>query len=312
MRASVIIPARNAAALLPRALRAVAEQTLDGGYELIVVDDGSSDGTAAAAESAGARVVRSARPRGPGAARNAGAAAANGDALAFLDADCVPAPGWLSAGVFALERAGLVQGRVEPDPHAVRGPYDRTLWVTGATGLYESANLFVRREVFERLGGFDGGLLELAGDHFGEDVIFGWRVRRAGVETAFCAPALAHHAVFPRGPRGFVDERRRLALFPHLARRVPELRDEFFYRRWFLSRRSASVALATAGAAAAIGSRRNPVVAAGAVAAGPYARALVADARAAGARVALVRAAADVVGLAALTRGSIAARTPLL
>jgi glycosyltransferase involved in cell wall biosynthesis len=311
VRASVIIPARNAARLLPRALDAVAAQELDGDYELIVVDDASSDGTAAAAESAGARVVRCARPGGPGAARNAGAATASGEALAFLDADCVPAPGWLAAGVSALERAGLVQGAVEPDPQATRGPYDRTLWVTRATGLYESANLFVRGDVYSRVGGFDDGLLELTGHHFGEDVIFGWRARRAGVETAFCPTALAYHAVFPRGPGGYVHERRRLALFPHLARRVPELRDDFFYRRWFLSRRSASVTLAAVGAVA-LASRRAPAVALGAAAAAPYARTLASDARSAGVRVALVRAAADAVGLAALGRGSIAARTPLL
>ena len=311
MRVSVIVPAHDAARLLPRMLRALAAQELDGGHEVIVVDDGSSDGTAAVAEAAGVRVLRRERPGGPGAARNDGAAVAAGEALAFLDADCVPAPGWLSAGAAALDDAGLVQGRVEPDPDAERGAFDRTLWVTRATGLFESANLFVRRQVFERLGGFDPGLRELAGDHFGEDVILGWRARRAGVETAFCDGALAYHAVFPRPAAEFVRERRRLVLFPHLARRVPELRDEFFYRRWFLSPRSASVALAAAGAVA-LASRRTPAIALGAAAAVPYACVLAADARAAGVRVALVRAAADAVGLAALSRGSIAARTPVL
>jgi glycosyltransferase involved in cell wall biosynthesis len=305
MLASVIVPARDAAATLPRTLAGVAAQALDGEFETIVVDDASSDATATIAEAAGARVIRHAEPLGPGRARNAGAAAASGDALAFVDADCVPAPGWLAAGLEALEGAGLAQGRVEPDPEATLGPFDRTLWVTRATGLYESANLFVRRDVFERLGGFDDGLLELTGEHFGEDVIFGWRARRAGIETGFSDAALAHHAVFPRTGGEFVREHARRRLFPHLVKRVPELREAFLYGRVFLDRRTATVTLAIAGALT-----RRPLLAV--LAAAPYARTLAADARGAGTGVALTRAAADAVGLASLVRGSVRARTPVL
>ena len=307
----MIIPARDAAEILPRALGGVSAQELEGGYEVIVVDDGSRDGTAAVAEAAGARVVRHEHALGPGGARNSGAAAARSPAFAFLDADCVPAPGWLEAGLEALEHAGVVQGHVEPDPQAERGPFDRSLWVTRATGLFESANLFVRREVFEQVGGFDDGLLAIAGAHFGEDVVFGWRARRAGAMTAFCPGALAHHAVFRRGAREFVRERRRVWLFPHLTRRVPELRDEFLYRRWFLDRRSAAVALAACGALTA-GSRGRGAGAIGLLAAAPYAHLLYVDLRRAGPRVAAVRAAADAVGLVALVRGSAAARTLVL
>lgn len=309
MLASVIVPAHDAAETLPRTLAALAAQRLDAEFEVIVVDDGSRDRTAEVAQRAGARVVRHPEPAGPGRARNAGAAAARGGALAFVDADCVPSEGWLAAGLRALDDAGVVQGRVEPPPGVPIGPFDRTLWVVRPTGLFESANLFVRREIFERLGGFDDGLLERAGAHFGEDVVFGWRARRAGIRTAFSAEALVHHAVFPRSAAEFVREHRRRALFPHLTRRVPELRESFLYRRWFLDRRSATVALAAAGTIAGLSARR-PALAA--LAAAPYARMLTADARRAGAHVALARAAADAVGLAALVRGSVGARTLLL
>src|SRR5439155_7342920 len=118
--------------------------------EVIVVDDCSRDATAAIAEAAGARVIAGAGD-GPGAARNAGAAAATGEVLAFLDADCAPQPQWLRAALTALERADLVQGRTTPPPGEPVGPFDRTLWVLAPWGLFETANLLVRRELFDRL-----------------------------------------------------------------------------------------------------------------------------------------------------------------
>src|SRR4051794_33054615 len=149
------MPARDAAATLARALDGVARQDVD--HELIVVDDGSTDATPALARARGATLLAGAG-EGPAAARNLGAAAARGDVLAFLDSDCFPEPGWLAAGVEALESADLVQGAVHADPSARRGPFDRTLWVTDAWGLFESANLFVRRDTFAALGGFEGWL----------------------------------------------------------------------------------------------------------------------------------------------------------
>jgi hypothetical protein len=77
-------------------------------------------------------------------------------------------------------------------------------------------------------------------------------VRRAGGRTSFCQSAVVYHAVFPREPREYALERTRLSLFPALADRIPELRDEFFYRRWFLSRRSAAFDAALLGVAAGL------------------------------------------------------------
>ena len=87
---SVIIPARNAARTLPSCLRALAGQTLaQGRFEVIVVDDGSTDETAAVAAEHGARVVQIANV-GPASARNQGVEAAEGSILVFTDADCAP------------------------------------------------------------------------------------------------------------------------------------------------------------------------------------------------------------------------------
>jgi glycosyltransferase involved in cell wall biosynthesis len=320
MRASVIVPARDARDTLPRTLAALADQRLDGEFEVIVVDNGSHDHTAEVAErnELVTHVVRCERGEGPGAARNAGAAASRGDVFAFLDADCRPAPGWLASGVAATSRDDFVQGKVLPDPEAQLGPFDRTVSVSGAYGLFESANLFVTRELFERLGGFPRGLEASTSGRgpgsapFGEDVIFGWRARRAGARTGFCERALAYHEVFRRGPVGFVYERRRLAMFPALAARVPELRTTFFYRRLFLSGRSARFDLAVAGLALAVVIERPLPLAATL----PYLRLLAgSSARWGVARaplVAFAEAIADGLGAAALVRGSVASRSLLL
>lgn len=320
---SVVVPAYNAADTLGACLDALAEQTFPR-FEAIVVDDGSSDGTAelAARHRLEPKVVRLGGGAGAGAARAAGVEAAAGVLLAFTDADCEPAPGWLAAGLGALEHADLVQGMTLPPPGAHVGPYDRILAVTREWGLYESANLFVRREAYERAGGFEGGRTDdesfsvagrsgvAAGRPLGEDVAFAWRAKRAGARTAFCEEALVHHAVFSRGVAEFIAERRRARHFPRLTREVPELRQVFFWKRVFLSRRSAAFDLAMAGAVLAL--RRHPLAAAAALA--PYAAELAGDYRRWPGqwRVPVANAAADAVQAAALVRGSVAARTAVL
>ena len=314
MRTSIIVPARDAEQTLPRTLQGIARQDPHDEHELIVVDNGSRDATAQIAEQADSvtRVIRRDRGDGPGAARNAGAAAATGTVLAFIDADCWPSEGWLAAGLAAGEGADLVQGRVAPDPEAELGPFDRTLSVGGAHGLFESANLFVARQLFERVGGFPAGLEPAGGAPFGEDVIFGWAARRAGARTTFSAQALAYHEVIPRKAADFIAERSRYVLFPALAAEVPELREAFFYHRWFHSRRSALFDLAVLSAAMAV-ARREPRALLGSV---PYLRLLSASARRWGRSrapaVAVAELVADGYGALALIRGSVQASSPVL
>ncbi len=214
---SVIVPARDAAATIGRTLEALAGQELDGDgrFEVVVVDDGSQDDTVAVARAARGptRVIR--QPAlGPAAARNRGVGAATAPLLAFCDADVVPQPGWLAAGVSALAEADLVQGRVLPDPAQPLGPFDRSLWITSQVGLWETANLFATRRAFEAAGGFEEWIAPRRGKALGEDVWFGYRALRAGARPAYCAQALAHHAVFPRGWPEYVAERARPALLP--------------------------------------------------------------------------------------------------
>ena len=198
MNASVVIPAKDAAATLARTLECLAAQET-APLEVLVADDESSDETAAIAARGGATLVPVPAGSGPAGARNAAAAKARGEVLAFTDADCFPEPGWLAAGLRAIEAgADLVQGRVWPDPEVAMGPFDRTVWVVEESGLYETANLFVRRELFERLGGFEVWLEPEVGKPLAEDVWLGWRARRAAADVRFeptrssttpCSPA---------------------------------------------------------------------------------------------------------------------------
>jgi glycosyltransferase involved in cell wall biosynthesis len=308
----VIVAARDAADTLPRTLDALAAQVVDGGLEVIVVDDRSTDATAAIARAAGLGPVIASAGVGPAAARNAGAAVARAPLLAFTDADCFPTPGWLAAGLRGLAAADLVQGAVAPDPAARLGPFDRSLWVDADLGLYQTASLFIRRELFDRLGGFVGWLGPAAGKELGEDVLLGWSARRGGATVAFAPDALVHHAVHRRGAFGFVAERLRLRYFPALVARIPELRGEACFAGVFLTRRTAAFDLAAAGLLAAAGRRRPAPL----VCTLPY---IALSARGArdwgprlGARVAVVGAVADAAGAAALTLGSVRSRSPLL
>ncbi|MFN2138565.1 MAG: sugar transferase [Candidatus Promineifilaceae bacterium] len=123
MRASVIIPAYNAAQTLGRCLAALREQTYGGAFEVIVVDDCSSDGTAAVVEAEpGVLLIRHEQRRGAAAARNSGIEAAAGDITCFTDADCAPERDWIAQillpfsdqetvgckGVYRTEQEGLV------------------------------------------------------------------------------------------------------------------------------------------------------------------------------------------------------------
>jgi len=300
---SVVVPARDAAFTIGSTLAGLAAQDR-APDEVIVVDDGSSDATVALAEAAPVvtRVVRG-TGAGPGAARNAGAAAASGNVLAFLDADCEPQPAWLRAGIEALAGSDLVQGRTTPPPGLAVGPFDRTLWVLAPWGLFETANLLVRRDLFDRLGGFEPWLSPARGKELAEDVWFGWRATRAGARATFCDEALVHHAVFDRGAREYVTERLRLRYFPSMAARIPELRDTFFWRRLFLTQRTAAFDAALVGLVLGAASRRAWPLAL----ALPYAR--IARRRPQAWPVDVV---ADTVGLAALLAGSMRARALVL
>ena len=232
-RVSVIVPVRDRRELLRETLDALARQTFPD-FEVIVVDDGSQDGSGdeARAETVAGRAVRVFESGGAGAiaARTVGVAHAVGDVLAFTDSDCVPDPDWLAAGVGAIDRgADVVQG-LTTATRAVR-PLERTVWSLRDDGLFATCNVIYRRTSFDAAGGFDAGAGNRLGFRpgrrlrdlgFGEDTLLGWRVRRAGLAVFEPAAVVRHQVLAPDVADSF---RRTWAIgaFPALFREVPEL-----------------------------------------------------------------------------------------
>ncbi len=206
MRLSVVIATHNRASDLERALEALAAQERPAD-EVIVVDDGSTDETAAVLDRWASddrlplRVIRRKVAAGPATAREQGWRATGGELVAFTDDDCVPDPRWLAAG----ERAWggrpevFVQGRTEPEREHP-GPFSRTLRVDRLQASFPTCNMLYPRELLERVGGFD---TEAFGrEPGGEDCDLAWRAIGAGARPAFAADAVVRHAVTHPGPLG--------------------------------------------------------------------------------------------------------------
>lgn len=188
MRVSVIVPVRDDAQRLALCLAAMWAQTLPApSYEVVVVDDGSSDNVEAAVGAyPGMRLLRQ-RPAGSYAARNRGVRNTSAPVLAFTDADCTPAPDWLERALAVLDAhpginvvAGSVEVIVPRDSrqgavalHDALTAFPQRRFVE-RYGFGATANLVVRRAVFDHVGLFDATLQS------GGDAQWGERASAAG------------------------------------------------------------------------------------------------------------------------------------
>jgi glycosyltransferase involved in cell wall biosynthesis len=193
--ASVVIPACNEARWIGATLAAVFRQTDPGAdFEVIVVDTGSTDATRDLAREQPVQVLET-PVRSSYVARNLGIAAARGEFLVFLDADCIPEPGWLQALVRAARSDGdYVAGRIENDV-VVNNLANRILaHRTSANarrrnseaGGVAAGNMLVHRKVFQQFGLFP----EVQS---GGDVFLSRRAAEAGVRLAYAAEAVVRH-----------------------------------------------------------------------------------------------------------------------
>ena len=200
MKLSVIIPAYNGGKLLGLCLQSLKASTCPPD-EVIVVDDGSSDGSAALAARLGATVYSLPDgPRGPARARNHGAATARGDVLVFLDADVTSHPDTLGRIKTCMANS--------PEIAALFGSYDTNPSAPGVVSRYK--NLFhhyihqhgraeastfwagcgaIRKNVFRAVGGFDESYLSAAV----EDIELGTRLRRGGYSIRLCPDIQVTH-----------------------------------------------------------------------------------------------------------------------
>jgi len=197
---SVIVPVYNDAGNLAACLRAI-RFAAPAHAEVIVVDDGSSDESAAVAVAAGTRVIRSAHNAGPAAARNRGSAAAQSEILFFVDADVLLAPDTVRRVLATFEQ--------HPEVAAVFGSYDAVPRAEGVVSQYRNllhhfihqhghreADTFwagcgaIRRDVFLEHGGFNEEPLFARSM---EDVELGYRLRHAGHRIVLDKCALGTH-----------------------------------------------------------------------------------------------------------------------
>lgn len=205
-RVAVVLPTHNRVALLRRALDAVqqARGALGPGphAEIVVVDDGSTDGTPAmlleALKSGQVDLaLRNPSPRGPAAARNRGWRATRAAIVAFTDDDCVPQEGWLRALLRGLEdlppEIAGIGGSVRPTASGLVADYmtlHRILEPPESLSYVVTANCAFRRDALEAVQGFDERVRRAGGEDPGLCLALG----RLGYRFERCPAAIVHHA----------------------------------------------------------------------------------------------------------------------
>ncbi|MCB8944129.1 MAG: sugar transferase [Ardenticatenaceae bacterium] len=195
---SIIIPAYNAGHTIEACIRALQQQETNETFEIIVVNDASTDNTVEVATAVGAHQIISKGKLGKSGTRNAGAEAAQGSILLFTDADCEPLPDW-------IERM-ITPFRHDPDVIGVKGAYYsrqtelvarftqveveerydrmRQLPTTNFIDTYAAA---YKRDIFLENGGFDTSLPEV------EDQDFSFRLAAKGYKMVFVPEARVYH-----------------------------------------------------------------------------------------------------------------------
>ena len=195
---TVVVPARDAGMVIDEQLRALAAQTYDGDWELIVVDNGSGDDTVARAlrwrdRIGGLQVVRAAGRRGPAHARNVGIAAAFSDLVLLCDADDRVAPEWMARLVDALADHDAVAGGItgwgdDGVPPTMAGGSDAgSGFGFGFLPAFSTCSAALHKHVWEAVGGFDESLPTC------EDVDLAWRIQLAGFEIGSCPEAIVRY-----------------------------------------------------------------------------------------------------------------------
>lgn len=236
----MVIATHNRERRLREVLSALAVQTIPlERFEVVVADDGSTDGTPAVLADERdrgrlhLRVIRLDVATGPSRARNAAWRKSEGPIVAFTDDDCVPAPGWLEAGLAEWDQKSdrFVQGPTVPRS-AERdqlGLFSYSVDIREQSPDFPTCNMLYPRALLERLGGFDAD----AFPRVGEDTDLAWRARESGAQPVFASDALVEHAVVALGPASFLRRSWSWGDAMGLCVRHPGFRRERLFYRFF-------------------------------------------------------------------------------
>jgi glycosyltransferase involved in cell wall biosynthesis len=202
---SVVLPVRDGMPWLGEQLEALAGQECEAEWEVVVADNGSTDDGPAlvrewAAQNPRLRLIDASERPGPAAARNIGVQSARGELVAFCDADDVVAPAWLAGCATTLDRADVVAGSFDFGSLNGRGPSTPQPAATRQLGFLPGglgANLAVRRNAFEAVGGFAEEL------RIGEDIDLCWRLQLRGYRFAHAPEAVVAKRDHPETGRVF-------------------------------------------------------------------------------------------------------------
>jgi len=313
---AVVVATYNRSARLRLLLASLAAQSLARDrYEVVVVDDASTDDTQLALGEATrqglpVRSLRIKRGGGPAAARERGWRSSRAALIAFIDDDCHADPGWLESIVTEIQPDdwAFLQGRTAPNPAELGrlGPFARTIDIGELTTTFNTCNMVYPRAVLERIDGFD---TEAFGDRrtAGEDTDLAWRAIEVGAQPRFEPTALAFHAVEDLGPVGMLRIAARWTPAVRAFARHPRLRHDRLVHGVFW--KPTHMWLARALLAAVLPRRLWPLAAWLAL---PYVRSLWARAKLAGnPGLAPYYIAFDLIETAAIVRGAARERTPM-
>ena len=229
---SVMITTRNQATFVVEAVASVLAQETDTTYEVIVVDDASTDETPALIREMIATARRPlvyARLRsqvGPAGGRNAAMSLARGEILAFTDSDCIADRRWLDEMIraFADPHVGVVQGRVEGLQQRI-ALFEHHVEVARLDGRFPTANTAFRRAAV-------GDFRFNPECWYWEDIDLAWRVLDRGWQPAFASNALILHRIIPLPAMGWVLWPRHAAVLPAICAAHPRFRRHLFARIW--------------------------------------------------------------------------------
>lgn len=216
VQVSVVVPAHNASRTLGACLDALLRQDLGEPYEIIVVDDGSTDETACFAGRYSPRVKVLSQPhRGAAAARNRGVQVACGETILFTDADCEPVPRWAASLVSAVRNGadgakGTYRTRQSGrTARFVQAEYEskyRRMARLSQIDFIDTYSAGYRREVLLQAGGFDESLLE------DEDQELSFRLAERGYRLVFVPDAAVFHR-HADSPREYLRKKFRIGYY---------------------------------------------------------------------------------------------------